>query len=88
VAAAQAAKFDLAGAVKEGGPLEGDWSAQKPAAGTSTASAYPDGFPGRAALERAGVMSAADAQKMTKAELVALDNIGEATADAILAFKA
>lgn len=55
--------------------------------GSKDPPAFPDGFPHRTELEKAGVKSAADAQKLTREALIALPNIGAAKADAILAFK-
>ena len=49
--------------------------------------AYPDNFPGRTVLEKAGVKSAADAQKLTREALIEIRGIGADTADAILSYK-
>lgn len=87
-AAAKAAKFDLAGAAKEGSPLSGDWASKAATRTTATGEAYPADFPSRKELEAAGVKSAADAQAMDRDALIKLDGIGPAKADAILAFKA
>jgi hypothetical protein len=48
---------------------------------------YPDGFPGTTELRAAKIGSAADAQALTRDELLAIDGIGPKTADAIAAFK-
>lgn len=45
----------------------------------------PAGFPGLRALAAAGVGTYEAARPLTRAELIALDGVGERTADAILA---
>jgi hypothetical protein len=50
--------------------------------------AWPDGFPSADLLQDAGVRSAADAQGMSREELVALPGIGPARADQILGWRA
>jgi DNA uptake protein ComE-like DNA-binding protein len=58
------------------------------AAARKAETAWPDGFPSADLLQAGGVKSATDAQAMSRDDLIALEGIGPARADAILAWKA
>jgi predicted flap endonuclease-1-like 5' DNA nuclease len=62
-------------------------TAETGTAAAPSSTAWPDNFPGASDLQAAGVKSAADAQGMSRDDLLAIDGIGPKTADAIAAFK-
>lgn len=56
--------------------------------GGDAGQAWPDGFPSAELLQDAGVESAADAQGMSRDDLIGLPGIGPARADQILGWQA